>query len=78
MSAPMPTESSAWSTPKFLLVALVVSFVVVFTLNGILNEILGLGISSAAFGAANGFLLVILLPRWSVFRRIVARREKGS
>jgi hypothetical protein len=78
MPAPMPSESPAWSTPKFLLAALVVSFVVMFTLNGLLNEILGLGISTAAFGAANGLLLVILLPRWSVFRRIVARREKGG
>ena len=73
-----PAESPGWSTPKFLLVALVVSFVLMFTLNGVLNEILGLGVSGSAFGAAQGVVLALLLPRWSVFRRIVKKRQQGS
>ena len=54
-----------WSTPKFFLIALVVSFVVTLTLNGVLNELLGLGLPSAAFAAADGIILVlVLMPRW--------------
>lgn len=74
MSAPMPPDSPAWSTPKFLLIAFVVSFVLIFALNGILNELLELGIPSGAFGAAVGVATAALLPRWKVARAFLQRR----
>ncbi len=66
----MSDAKPLWSTPKFLLVALLVELVTFFVLNGVLNEVLHLGVPSAAIGVAPSLLLVFLLPRWSYFARL--------
>ena len=71
----MSDESPAWSTPKFLLIALATTFAVMFTLNGLLNEILDLGVPGGAFGAASGFVVAAMLPKWSWFRTRIKRES---
>lgn len=68
-------ETPTWSTPKFFAIVLAVHFVMIFLLNGVLNEELHLGVPSAAIGAAPVFVTVLLLPRWTVFARW---RTRGS
>lgn len=66
----MSDAKPLWSTPTFLLVALVVEFVTFFALNGVLNEVLHLGVPSYAIGVAPTLVLIALLPRWSYFARL--------
>jgi hypothetical protein len=61
-----------WSTPKFFAIALVLDFAIMFVLNGILNEVLHLGVSAGAIGVAPAFATVLLLPRWRVYAERVA------
>jgi hypothetical protein len=67
-------ENGGWSTPKFLGIVLAVAFALFFVLNGVLNEVLGLGVPSGAIGVAPAMALVFLLPRWRWFRE---RTRKG-
>lgn len=59
---------AAWSTPKFLAIAFVVEFAAMFATNGIFNVILGWNLPSWAIGIPATVLLLVLLPRWRVFR----------
>lgn len=71
------TEQNAnegWSTPKFFLILLVIDFVLTFTLNGVLNEVMHLGVSTAALGVAPSIVLIVLLPRWRWFRQRILKR----
>lgn len=61
--------SEGWSTGKFLLIVTLVNFVLLFTLNGVLNEVLHLGVPSYALGVAPSFVTVLLLTRWRWFRQ---------
>ena len=70
----MPDPKPLWSTPKFLVIALLVELVTFFVLNGVLNEVLHLGVPSGALGVAPALLLVALLPRWSVYARMRAKQ----
>lgn len=70
----VPDAKPLWSTPKFLLVAVLVEFVTYFVLNGVLNEVLHLGVPPAAIGVAPTLLLIALLPRWSYFARLRAKQ----
>jgi hypothetical protein len=63
-----------WSTPKFFLIVLLVDAALMFTLNGVLNEVLHLGVSPSAIAIAPAIVLVALLPRWRVFANRVARK----
>lgn len=69
------TEDPTWSTPKFLLVAFVVTLVVMFTSNAVLNVWLNLDVSPSLFGAPAGVVLVFLLPRWRAFRQLRERNR---
>lgn len=72
-------ESTHWSTPKFLVIALVVEFVAMFVTNGVFNMILGWNVPSYALGMVPAMLLVLLLPRWRVFQeRFAGRGRDGS
>ncbi|HWB80921.1 MAG TPA: hypothetical protein VG755_38425 [Nannocystaceae bacterium] len=66
--------SEGWSTGKFLLIVLVVDFVLMFTLNGVLNEVLHLGVPSSAIGVAPSFVTVLLMTRWRWFRQRMAKK----
>jgi len=70
----VPDSKPLWSTPRFLLVALVVEFVTFFVLNGVLNEVLHLGVPPGAIGIAPTLVLLALLPRWSVYARMRAKQ----
>lgn len=61
-----PTDR-LWSTPKFFVIALLVELVVTLTLNGVLNMVLELNVSSVALGIPASLVLVALLPRWRWF-----------
>lgn len=73
-----PPERPLWSTPKFLLIALVVEFVTMFVTNGLFNMILGWDVPSYALSIAPSILLVVLLPRWRVFHERVTRRARDT
>jgi uncharacterized membrane protein len=58
-----------------LLVALLVTFAVMFFGNGICNELLDLGVPVWVFSGTSGAVLaLVLLPRWRVMRGM---REKA-
>jgi hypothetical protein len=64
----MPTDPALlWSTSKFFAIALVITFVGIFFLNGVLNMVLHLGVPSGALAAAPGIVIAMLLPRWRWF-----------
>ncbi|MBC8066871.1 MAG: hypothetical protein IAG13_00940 [Deltaproteobacteria bacterium] len=67
-------DTAGWSTWKFLGIVLAIDLVLFFVLNGVLNEVLGLGVPSAAIGAAPAMVVVLLLPRWRWFRARMAKR----
>ncbi len=67
--------NEGWSTWKFLGIALAVEFVTFFVLNGVLNEVLHLGVSSGAIGVAPSLILVALLPRWRWFRQRMPQKR---
>ncbi len=69
-----PPQRPLWSTPKFLVIALVVEFVAMFVTNGLFNMVLGWNVPSYALGVVPSVLLVALLPRWRVFHDRLARR----
>jgi Cu/Ag efflux pump CusA len=75
----MPESSpEGWSSPKFFAIALVVTFVVMFTLNGVFNELLGWGVSTTYFSIASSLILVLfLLPRWHYWKKRTAPKTKG-
>lgn len=75
---PMNNSAPLWSTPKFLLIVFVTSFVVVFVLNGVLNEMLSLGVPSGSFGAAIGVVVFVLMQRWSWFRTRIRKDAPKS
>ncbi len=73
----MSNDAPAWSTPKFLVIALVTAFVVAFTVNLIFNELLHLGLGTASIGAAIGVATALVATRWSVLQDRLARAKKG-
>jgi hypothetical protein len=73
MAAP---DNPRWSTPKFFAVALGVTFAMILALNGVLNEMLHLGVPAAAIACAPTMVLILLLPRWRVFAASRAGTQK--
>jgi uncharacterized membrane protein len=66
-----------WSTPRFFLVVLLVTFAVLFFGNGICNEILELGVPMWVFSGTSGALLaLVFLPRWRVMREMARKARK--
>jgi hypothetical protein len=61
-----------WSTPKFFAIALVVEFAMMFLLNGLLNEVLHLGVPAGAITVAPTLVLLALLPRWRFYAERIA------
>lgn len=70
--------NKGWSTPRFLLTALVIDFVLMFLLNGVLNEALELGIPGWLLGVPPTLVTLVLLPRWAWFRRMMQRRAQSN
>jgi hypothetical protein len=68
------TNASAWSTPKFLIIAFVAGALIVFTLNLVFNVLLQLEVPTAAFGAAQGVVTVALMTRWHWFQKRILKR----
>ena len=73
MGAP---SDKLWSTPKFFAIILLVDAALFFLLNGVLNEVLHLGVPSGAIGIAPALVLVALLPRWRVFANRKTRKSE--
>ena len=67
----MSDKKPHWSTGKFLLIALFANFLYMFTMNGVLNVWLDLGVTGPAMGAGSGVLMVFLLFRWNRMREDV-------
>ena len=74
----MAESPKPWSTPKFLLLALIVTFGVFFLGNGICNEILELGVPSYLFGGIASLALLPMMWRWRVFRGAVGDANKND
>lgn len=70
--------NKGWSTPRFFLTILVIDFVLMFLLNGVLNEVLELGIPGWLLTVPGSLVLVVLLPRWAWFRRFMERRAQSK
>jgi chromate transport protein ChrA len=66
------------STPRFLLTTLVIDFVLMFLLNGLLNEVLELGVPSWLIGVPPTVVLLVLLPRWEWFRQRMQGRAESK
>jgi hypothetical protein len=72
------TTNKGWSTPRFLLTTFVIDLVLMFLLNGVLNEVLDLGVPSWLIGVPPTVVVVVLLPRWRWFRQLMQRRAQSK
>ena len=74
----MADSPKPWSTPKFVLLALLTTFGIYFIGNGVCNELLELGVPSWVFSVLANLALFALILRWRVFRRAIADADKND
>lgn len=74
----MPETPEGWSTPKFLLVSLLITFAVMFFGNAICNEVLELRVRSGVFAGIAGALVGLCTLRWRVLRGILKGRKDAK
>ncbi|MCH9684876.1 MAG: hypothetical protein K0V04_25800 [Deltaproteobacteria bacterium] len=65
----MEPRNEPWSTPKLVAVAGLVTFSVMLLGNGILNEVLHLGVPNAALAAGSGAMMAPFVMRWRGLHR---------
>jgi hypothetical protein len=72
----MTEPVKSWSTLKVFLVALAITFAVMFIGNGVCNELLQLDVPTWVFSGIAGLAIYPVVRKWTAFHRIMADVRK--